>query len=88
MNNETHPIINYPLSTEKTIRLMEAENKLIFVVGLNATKAQIKKAIEEEFKVKVVKVSTQIDAKGRKKAYIKFADETPAIDVATKLGLM
>jgi large subunit ribosomal protein L23 len=88
MNNITHPIILYPLSTEKTIRLMESENKLIFIVGLNATKDQIKKAIEEEFKVKVVNVSTQIDPKGRKKAYIRFAEETPAIDVATKLGLM
>jgi large subunit ribosomal protein L23 len=88
MKNLTHPIILYPLSTEKTIRLMESENKLIFVVGINSTKDQIKKAIEEEFKVKVKNVSTQIDPKGRKKAYIRFADETPAIDVATKLGLM
>ncbi len=83
-----HPVILYPLSTEKTIRLMESENKLIFVVSLTSTKEQIKKAIEDEFKVKVNKVSTQIDSKGRKKAYIRFADETPAIDVATKLGLM
>ncbi|MFA6073525.1 MAG: 50S ribosomal protein L23 [Candidatus Woesearchaeota archaeon] len=87
MSND-HPIIIYPLSTEKTIRLMESENKLIFIVGLTSTKPQIKEAIEKEFKVKVKNVSTQIDARGRKKAYIKFAEETPAIDVATKLGLM
>jgi large subunit ribosomal protein L23 len=86
MNN--HPIILYPLSTEKTIRLMEAENKLIFIVGLESTKDQIKKAIEQEFKVKVKAVTTQIDPKGRKRAYIRFSDENPAIDVATKLGLM
>jgi len=86
MNN--HPIILYPLSTEKTIRLMEAENKLIFIVGLESTKDQIKKAIEQEFKVKVKTVTTQIDPKGRKRAYIRFSDENPAIDVATKLGLM
>jgi len=86
--NKDHPIIRYPLSTEKTIRLMESENKLIFIVGTEATKPQIKEAIEKEFNVKVKNVSTQIDTKGRKKAYIRFADETPAIDVATKLGLM
>jgi large subunit ribosomal protein L23 len=86
MNN--HPIILYPLSTEKTIRLMEAENKLIFIVGLESTKDQIKKAIEQEFKVKVKSVTTQIDPKGRKRAYIRFSEENPAIDVATKLGLM
>jgi large subunit ribosomal protein L23 len=88
MKNITHPTILYPLSTEKTIRLMESENKLIFIVSINSTKDQIKKAIEEEFKVKVKNVSTQIDPKGRKKAYIRFSEETPAIDVATKLGLM
>jgi large subunit ribosomal protein L23 len=83
-----HPIILYPLATEKTIRMMESENKLIFIVGLNSTKPEIKKAIEKEFKVKVKNVSTQIDPEGKKRAYVRFADESPAIDVATKLGLM
>ena len=83
-----HPIIKYPLATEKSIRLMESENKLIFVVGIKARKQEIAKAIEDEFKVKVTKVRTLIDTKGRKKAYITFSEETPAIDVATKLGLM
>ena len=83
-----HPIIIYPLSTEKSIRLMESENKLVFIVGLTSNKAQIKEAIEKEFKVKVNNVRTLIDRKGRKKAYIKFSEETPAIDIATQLGLM
>ena len=83
-----HPIIKYPLATEKSIRLMESENKLIFIVGINANKLEIAKAIEDEFNVKVNKVRTLIDTKGRKKAYITFSPETPAIDVATKLGLM
>jgi len=83
-----HPIIKYPLATEKSIRLMESENKLIFIVGTESTKPEIAKAIEDEFKVKVDKVRTLIDRKGRKKAYITFSAETPAIDVATKLGLM
>ena len=39
-----YTIIKYPLSTEKSIRLMEAENKLIFVVNKSATKKEIKKA--------------------------------------------
>lgn len=83
-----HPIIKYPLATEKSIRLMESENKLVFVVDISAKKPEILKAIENEFKVKVKSVKTLIDTKGRKKAYIKFSEETPAIDVATKLGLM
>jgi large subunit ribosomal protein L23 len=81
-------IIKYPLSTEKSIRLMESENKLVFVVDEKATKQEIKKAIEDMFSVKVKQVRTQQDYKGRKKAFVKFADESPAIDLATKLGLM
>jgi ribosomal protein uL23 len=81
-------IIKYPLSTEKSIRLMESENKLVFVVDEKANKQEIKKAIEELFNVKVEQVRTHNDFKGRKKAYIKFAADTPAIDLATKLGLM
>jgi len=81
-------IIKYPLSTEKTIRLMESQNKLIFVVDRKAKKQEIKKAIEDAFKAKVDKVSTMIDTSGRKRAFVKFSAETPAIDVATKLGII
>jgi ribosomal protein uL23 len=81
-------IIKYPLSTEKSIRLMESENKIVFVVDSKAKKPEIKKAIEETFNVKVVNVNTSNDSKGRKKAYVRLSDETPAIDLATKLGLM
>jgi ribosomal protein uL23 len=81
-------IIKYPLSTEKSIRLMESENKLVFVVDSKAKKPEIKKAIEETFNVKVLSVNTINDTKGRKKAYVKFSEDSPAIDLATKLGLM
>lgn len=85
---EESKVIKYPLSTEKSIRLMEAENKLIFVVDRKANKFDIKSAIEKMFNVKVVKVNTFISPNGEKRAYIKFSDETPAIDIATNLGLM
>ena len=84
---DAYHVIKYPLSTEKTIRLMEAENKLVFVVDSKATKKDIKKAVEETFKTKVDAVNTLI-LKGRKKAYITFNKQTPAIDIATQLGLM
>jgi len=80
--------IKYPLSTEKTIRLMEANNTLIFIVDKKATKKQIKEGIEKLYKVKISRVNTAIDTKNRKKAYIKFSDETSAMDLATQLGLM
>jgi len=81
-------IIKYPLSTEKSLRLMESENKLVFIVDEKANKQDIKQNIEETFNAKVLKVTTCHDTKGRKKAYVKFSPESPAIDLATKLGLM
>ncbi len=81
-------IIKYPLATEKAVRLMESENKLLFVVDNNAKKHEIKEAIEKEFKLKVVKVNTLFDRDGNKRAYISVSPETPAIDVVTQLGLM
>jgi large subunit ribosomal protein L23 len=80
-------IILHPLSTEKSLRLMESENKLVFVVERTAKKAEIKKAIEQMFNAKVVCVNTLI-RNGKKRAYIQFSQETPAIDIATNLGLM
>ncbi len=67
---------------------MEADNKLIFIVELKSTKHDIKRAVEEMFKVKVVNVNTAIMPSGEKKAYVTLSPDTPAIDVATKLGLI
>ena len=64
---DSYKIIKFPLSTEKSIRLMEAENKLVFVVDKKATKAEIRDEIKETFKVGVKKINTQISVKGLKK---------------------
>lgn len=85
---DAYSIIKHPIATEKAVRLMEAENKLIFMVELKTTKQEIKKAIEEIFKAKVLKVNTAITSDGKKKAYVKLAPETPAIDIATQMGIM
>lgn len=85
---DPYNVIKYPLNTEKSIRLMESENKMLFVVDRKASKADIKKAIELLFKAKVVSVNTMISLADTKKAFIKFKPETPAIDIATNLGLM
>jgi large subunit ribosomal protein L23 len=79
--------IIHPISTEKSIRMMEAENKLVFMVQKKATKAMIKKDVEELLKVKVTHVNTLNGLRG-KKAVVTFSQDTPAIDVAAKLGLM
>ena len=80
-------VIIHPLSTEKSLRLMESENKLVFVVQRTAKKQEIKEAIEKTFNAKVVNVNTLIKG-SKKRAYVTFSLETPAIDIATNLGLM
>jgi len=81
-------ILKYPMSTEKSVKLMQAENKLLFIVSRDATKPEIKDAMESAFKVKVAKVTTQIMPNGKKKAYVKLKPEHPAIDIATQLGMI
>jgi ribosomal protein L23 len=84
---DSYKIIKYPLSTEKSIRLMESQNKLIFVVDIDADKKMIKGAIEDMFKAKVENIKTYVQG-GKKRAYVKFSNANPAIDIATQLGLM
>lgn len=55
MNLVAHDIILRPVITEKSSRLMEL-NKYSFEVHLSANKIQVRKAIEEIFKVKVTAV--------------------------------
>lgn len=74
-------------STEKIVRQIEAENTLVFVTDRKFTKGEIKKEVEDVFGVKVEKVRTHT-MKNKKIAYVKLNVEFPAIDVATKLGLM
>jgi len=81
-------ILLYPLLTEKAIGKIETENKIAFIVKRKSSKKQIKWAVEKALNVRVVNVNTTIDRKGRKKAWIKLSKETPAIDIATRLGMM
>ncbi len=81
-------IIKFPLATEKSIRLMEASNVIVFHVERKARRPEIKKEIESLFDAKVEKINIMITPKGKKKAYVRFSYDTPAIDIATKLGLM
>ncbi len=80
--------IQYPLATEKAIRMIEAENTMTFEVERRATKQEIAKEVEALYKVKVAKVRTAITPQGKKRAYVRLTAATPALDVATQLGLL
>ena len=74
-------------TTEKAVRLIEGENSLMIEVERGAKKSDIKKEFESSFKVKVVRINTFI-RDNKKIAYVKLAEENPAIDIATKFGMI
>ena len=74
--------------SEKASRLIEEENTLTLTVRRQASKPDIKKAVELLYGVKVDKVRTLISPKGEKKAYVKLSKEYNASELASKLGLV
>jgi large subunit ribosomal protein L23 len=76
-----------PITTEKTVRIIEIDNTLVFEAERHSSKDELKKEFERMFNVKVVDVRTNIK-KNKKIVYIRLDKKNPAIDVATKLGLI
>lgn len=85
---DPYEVVLYPIMTEVTSRILETENKLVFVVNSAATKADVKRAIEELYEVVVEKVNVAITPKGEKKAFVKLHPDYKAVDVAIKLGIL
>jgi len=75
------------IATEKAVRLIELDNTLIFEVDRRAQKPEIRKEVEKLFNVKVRNVRTSIKS-NKKLAYVQLDRKNPAIDVATKLGMI
>lgn len=81
-------VISYPLMTESASLMVERDNKLIFIVNLKAGKADVKRAVEELYEVKVSKINLLITPQGAKKAFVKLKPDFRASDVAIKLGIL
>lgn len=81
-------VIAYPMMSEDTVKLIEAENKIVFVVHRDATKKDVWIAVEELYEVKVDQVHTLITTEGKKKAYVRLSPESKASDLAVKLGIL
>jgi large subunit ribosomal protein L23 len=85
---DPYKTIRHPVMTEVTSRILEAENKLVFVVNREATKRDIKLAVEELYDVVVEKVNSTITPDGEKKAFVKLSPDYKAVDIAIKLGIL
>jgi large subunit ribosomal protein L23 len=81
-------VLLHPQVTEKAVKLIEAENKLIFIVAKDASRADVKKAVEILFEVKVQDVKMEITPDGKKRAYVRLAPEFMADEIAAKLGVV
>ncbi len=81
-------ILKFTHLTEKAMNNVERLNELVFVADIKASKPEIKKAIEDEYKVKVIRINTTIDQKKRKKVTVRLSEDNPAIDIATRLGMI
>ena len=80
-------ILQKPKSTEKIVRMIEAENTIVFETDREATKQKIKEEVESLFHVKVEDVRTH-NRKNKKLSYVKLKPEFMAADIATKLGML
>lgn len=81
-------VLKYPHLAEKSMNMVEMDNKLVFMVDRRARKEEIKKAIEKGFNVKVESVNVLITQKGVKKAYAKLDASSDAVDIASRLGML
>ncbi|WP_435349758.1 50S ribosomal protein L23 [Haloarchaeobius sp. HRN-SO-5] len=80
-------VIKFPLVTEKAMNDMDFENKLQFVVHMDATKPEIRDAVEERFDVSVAKVNTQNTMNGNKKAVVRLSEDDDAQELASRIGV-
>lgn len=81
-----HDVLLHPIVTEKTMRLMDENNCLEFLVRRTSTKGDIKKAVETLFSCQVDTVNTRITREG-KRAVVKFGGETSAEDIGMRIGV-
>ncbi len=71
-------IIVRPIITEKSMMLMDKDNKITFEVAKGTNKTQVRQAIEEIFSVKVEKINI-MNCRPKDKRVGKYAGKTKAI---------
>ena len=98
MPTRAYQVIRRPIITEKGLGVKELQHTVVFEVAADATKTEIREAVQKIFKVKVAGVRTAIfhgkmRRRGRtegfrrdwKKAYVKLAPGEKMIEYAENL---
>ena len=68
INEKVFSVLLAPRISEKTARLQEVSNQYVFEVSNDATKADVKVAVEKLFDVKVESVNV-VNVKGKNKSF-------------------
>ncbi len=98
MKTAAYLVIRRPIVTEKGLGVKETQHTVVFEVSPQATKTEIKEAVQQIFKVKVDAVRTALchgkfRRRGRaegfrrdwKKAYVKLSKDSKMIEYAENL---
>ncbi len=80
-------VLEHPLVTEKAMNEMDFDNKIQFIVHIDATKPEISEAVETQYDVTVDSINTQVTPKGKKKATLTLSDDDDATEVASRIGV-
>jgi large subunit ribosomal protein L23 len=87
MSAPHYQIIRRPIITEKGLGVKETQHTVVFEVSANATKTQIKEAVQQIFNVGKMRRRGQSEGYRRdwKKAYVKLAKDEKMIEYAENL---
>ena len=80
-------IIEHPIVTEQAMNEMDFNNKLLFLVDVDAAKPEIESEVAERYDVGVVGVNTQVTPQGEKKAIVTLSEDDDATEIASRIGV-
>ena len=83
-----HRTLKHIVPSEKATLQIDAENKLQFIVDIDASKHEIKREVERLFETPVRNVRTMITFKGEKKAIVELEQAGKAKEIGTSLGIL
>jgi large subunit ribosomal protein L23 len=66
---------------------MDFDNKLQFIVDLDAEKSEIEAEIESRYDVTVTGLNTMVTPRGEKKAIVRLSESDDAQEIASRIGV-
>uniref|UniRef100_M3Y0L1 Large ribosomal subunit protein uL23 n=1 Tax=Mustela putorius furo TaxID=9669 RepID=M3Y0L1_MUSPF len=83
-----YAIIKFPQTTESTVKKIEDNSTLVFIVDVKANKHQIKQAVKKLYSMDMAKVNISIRTDGEKKAYVPWVPDYDILDVANEIRII